>query len=701
VQDVMTRFDLKQLSRDESGNMFVAGAAALVLFAAIVVMILEGGRYLQLRRHLQTRTDAAALAAGQALNACFNIGTGFVNETAADNFIEATANSYGGVDYNKQFSSGTTGYVFQSNSFAAPVGNPPLGHECFKDSNPANTDPSNLNLMVDVKGTQRGIGKFFFRGSGLATAHAWARVQLQVIKALRPAMPLAIPDVNPKHVAVTFVDNSTGSALTGCTTPTLGSCTYALTGPTSSGILNAWSGSPSFTMPAANTNVGMRVSVGPANGDCSGTTTATATFTCYDYGAKTGILAIRSFSTSAVGGSGTPALLREVTPTTCLQGNIAGGTPYFSTYQTAANGNCDRVGVTANVDFPAGVSNPNVKVAIAQGGCPNGNGGYTNMNPPASGNTWASNLITLPAGNGKYDVCLSWSYAGGNSGDFNGRNPVQEIFSASDGTDPSRPGGPIMSAGLTGGSNPYSFSAGSTASFNVMIGLTGGVHINPKCDIATSGSGKNYSCATDPTILLRTANTSGSLNYAIDCGQIPGNTGGNLYQMMRYGCANSFSLNTNDICPDTPVPTPTDCAPVMTGDKTGQVKQALNDRLAVGPSGCTPNNYPNTTNSGNPSTDPRIVMLVDTDFSAYLGNQGGSSGSDVPVVNFATFYITGWDGATNACTNVNEPPPPNSDSKGNSSNLWGHFIAFETNGDPSGIKCPGNSVTPCVPALVR
>ena len=120
----MTRFDFKHLVRDESGNMFVAGAAALVLFAAIVVIVLEGGRYLQLRRHLQTRTDAAALAAGQALNACFNIGTGFADETAADNFIETAAKSYGGVDYNKQFSSGTTGYVFQSNSFATPRGQP-------------------------------------------------------------------------------------------------------------------------------------------------------------------------------------------------------------------------------------------------------------------------------------------------------------------------------------------------------------------------------------------------------------------------------------------------------------------------------------------------------------------------------------------------------------------------------------------------
>ena len=228
-----------------------------------------------------------------------------------------------------------------------------------------------------------------------------------------------------------------------------------------------------------------------------------------------------------------------------------------------------------------------------------------------------------------------------------------------------------------------------------MLGLTGGVHINPKCGNGTSG--KTYNCATDPVLLLRTASTSGSLNYAIDCGQIPGNNGGNLYQMMRYGCANSFSINSNDICPDTPVPTPTDCAPVMTGDKVGQVRQALNDRLGAGNNGCSPNNYPNTAVAG----DPRVVMLVDTDFSAYLGHQGGSGSSDVPVVAFATFYITGWDGAQNGCVAVNEPAPANSDSKGNSANLWGHFIAFETNGDPSGIKCPGNSVVPCVAALVR
>jgi len=94
-------------------------------------------------------------------------------------------------------------------------------------------------------------------------------------------------------------------------------------------------------------------------------------------------------------------------------------------------------------------------------------------------------------------------------------------------------------------------------------------------------------------------------------------------------------------------------------------------------------------------------MLVDTDFSAYLGNSGGSSSSDVPVVTFATFYVTGWDRANADCAPYNEPAPANSDSKGNSANLWGHFISFETNGTPSGIKCAANALIPCVAALVR
>jgi hypothetical protein len=98
-----------------------------------------------------------------------------------------------------------------------------------------------------------------------------------------------------------------------------------------------------------------------------------------------------------------------------------------------------------------------------------------------------------------------------------------------------------------------------------------------------------------------------------------------------------------------------------------------------------------------------VVLLVDTDFSAFLG-AGGSSQSDVPVVTFATFYATGWNGADASCSSYNEPAPANAGSNGTSANIWGHFIAYSTgNAKPSGFQCVPNptSVAPCVAALVR
>jgi hypothetical protein len=280
---------------------------------------------------------------------------------------------------------------------------------------------------------------------------------------------------------------------------------------------------------------------------------------------------------------------------------------------------------------------------------------------------------------------------------------VQQIFAGSDGSDPTQPGGPIMAASVDTGMAPgYSLPTGSATTVAVTIGLTGGVHVNPRCPSNTppGNTGGNYSCLSDPPILLRTksATSNSSLTYTIDCGTVPGHTGGTTYQQFRYGCANSFSFNAADICPDPSPPTPTDCAPVQTGVQTGQVRQALNDYLVNSqPNGvCAPNHYPDTTFE----SDPRIVLLVDTDFSSFTGSGNGF----VPVVTFATFYITGWAGADTSCTNgpnpINEPPPPNGGTA--DGNIWGHFINYATGGGiPSGLKCNVGSFAPCVPALVR
>ena len=46
-------------------------------------------------------------------------------------------------------------------------------------------------------------------------------------------------------------------------------------------------------------------------------------------------------------------------------------------------------------------------------------------------------------------------------------------------------------------------------------------------------------------MLLRLKQTRGPNTYTIDCG------GGNIRAMIVNGCANAYSINTADICPDT------------------------------------------------------------------------------------------------------------------------------------------------------
>ena len=184
--------------------------------------------------------------------------------------------------------------------------------------------------------------------------------------------------MNPKHVAVTFVDNSTGQALSGCSNP---GCVFPLTGPTSSVTLNDWSGAATIQVPAAGTNIGVRVSIGAQNGSCAGVN-ATSTYTCYDYStsgqpSKRGVVTIRSYSIASV--SGTP-ILRSVTPGSCS------GQPYFSTYQATA-GTCT-AGVTAVVDFPSGATQQRLMDKITQGNCNNPSDQMTR-----SGTTWTPTLI--------------------------------------------------------------------------------------------------------------------------------------------------------------------------------------------------------------------------------------------------------------------------------------------------------------------
>jgi hypothetical protein len=74
----------------------------------------------------------------------------------------------------------------------------------------------------------------------------------------------------------------------------------------------------------------------------------------------------------------------------------------------------------------------------------------------------------------------------------------------------------------------------------------------------------------------------------------------------------------------------------------------------------------------------------------------------VPVTDFGTFYVTGWDyvGGHAPCSD-NEPfPGPGTDSKGD---LWGHFIKYvdSINTGGTGDVCDFGSFGTCVPVLTQ
>ena len=195
--------------------------------------------------------------------------------------------------------------------------------------------------------------------------------------------------------------------------------------------------------------------------------------------------------------------------------------------------------------------------------------------------------------------------------------------------------------------------------------------------------------ATDPPLVTRLANPSGSQNQAIDCDKNI-----NYADEIANGCQTAYRVNyadldgdgdlewrniactgyfTGNLPPSSFVNNPKpDCAMTETGDKTGPMRQGLAARFE---SPCVDNNWPAPTatttdiqnffTNYNFANDPRYVTLIITDNTAFTG----SGNEPVPVKYFAGFYITGWDigGATNGCPDPDGPgtatrqrvsPPP-------------------------------------------
>jgi hypothetical protein len=96
--------------------------------------------------------------------------------------------------------------------------------------------------------------------------------------------------------------------------------------------------------------------------------------------------------------------------------------------------------------------------------------------------------------------------------------------------------------------------------------------------------------------------------------------------------------------------------------------------------------------------------MVLTDFGSWQGLNGNTN---VPVVAFAAFYVTGWfqqnsTGGDNADMATNEPYPDPGNGGPGCGDIWGHFVKYvDTLGQPGTTLCSPTSPTPCVPSLTK
>jgi hypothetical protein len=208
-------------------------------------------------------------------------------------------------------------------------------------------------------------------------------------------------------------------------------------------------------------------------------------------------------------------------------------------------------------------------------------------------------------------------------------------------------------------------------------------------NLAVSGSLADAQKVTDPLYTMRFSET----NTASQTGAIGCRGSGHFKEALIEGCPGTYGINTGTACPDGST-NPIDCVPVDTGVKTGQLRQGLTTRITTPKNGshyyCENrwSSFPNI-----PSDDSRIVEIFVTPFGSFEG----TGNEAIPIQDFATFYVMGWDG--DPCEK--DPPPPEGGS--GQGQIWGHFIKYISalGSGGGGETCNESSLGECVTVLTK
>ena len=653
--------------KNERGSVLVMTALWLPVIILMASFVIDAGNWFEHKRHLQLQADAGAFAAGSLFNGCFG------DQAAANSLIDAQVRKYSGdpgavSPYNLQIGGSNQGAVtVRVNKKLYQVGGPP----------PDDTveDVPCAAKMVDVKITEAGL-PWFLSGGIVSAINARARIQLEQKGSSSHSLPIGVPDNNPLAAAAIFIDESNANTVL---------ATEQLTNPTPATLngqsLIQWTGLP-VAVNLTHPNIGVVIALAGKAGwtpppgnltaicnnvlvECySVTQDATGAVT-----AATGIDFIHSYSTAGTGTAAVP-IVRDVTLTNVGCTDQSG--PYF-----LLNAACT-VGVRAKIDF--GVANPSTIAAIVKVPgylCPNsGNPKGCPLTYQTAGpdlgywtTTAAGGYPTMPADGVGHPIDLNWQTGSGGSAPKGTFTSVQRSFSA--GSDTSGPVAYIRADDAAPYANSLPFGSDS---ISVRIGVKPSVQAN-------------QSSPTAPAVALKVL---GSQTQAIDCDP----SKSNLKTELAEGCTPVYAINKGTPCQpysyyNFPQSEDWLCTRTQTGGAVGQVYQGMLDRTQGGVNSCVNRIHWVDSNGDGKITipedilpnDPRLVATLVTPFGSF----SGSGNAVVPIVNFATFYVTGFSKQGGGQGDPCNPPP----------------IRYPTRPAASSSATSSNTSTPSVAAAME
>jgi Flp pilus assembly protein TadG len=689
---------LRHLAREERGAVLVFVA----LFAPVAVLflsfVLDVGNWYDRGRHLQLQADAGALAAAEGFQPC------------NDEAIYRAAGQYAGAASVKT----PTGASVESGS---PLYNTQLGKPSQSDIHELINSPTYYNQsspvdgtvnptspcaakMVDVKVTETKL-PWYLRlpivGLALPRTSAHARVEILQRTSATGSLPVAVDDLRPKAVEAYFVDESASPAaqLATCGSGT-SLCSVELRSDGTAAGLSVWDNNEApYGLPVRKADLGVRIAVsgrsklsGNMSIDCGQTFV-----TCSDASAAgVGLLHIQGFS-----GNGTGATTAPIVRKAQLSGAPAGCSDgYFSSPASSC-----ALALSAEVSYGTTTRPTGADVdALVGGAC------YALTYQSTSGTTelWSS-ATEAPAkscSNFKGQAIAGTGYiplvheAGAVQVDLQAfdsamKEPkrftaVQRSYAASSNSEPVRE----AFLGRVGG------LMRDEDSFRMCESGNEGEKCTPQLivKVALKGSLGAAQSVSDPVYTMRFSGT-GSQNQSVSCQAV--NKGETYADELASGCAGLYGVNPTLTCPGPA--TPIECVKPATGNKQNQVARGMNLRIlgSEAPAACTsPNHwseYPNFK-----PTDPRVMTVFVMPYGSF--NASGAS-SEYPIVEFATFYVTGWQAQGEGFAN---PCQGKGDDTAQPGTIVGHFIKYVETLAPAGSGgsfCEANSLGECIAVLTN